>query len=187
MMRGLLERLMTWLPPPRVVYDRIGKSPYLSRYYVIGRERGLESVDPSDPPRARRARKVLWPARHHGMYLHHFHRGDDEMELHSHPWKWAVAVILAGGYVEERRVGVRVHRRICKPGHVSFIGQNTFHRVELLEHDAWTLFVCGPKVARWGFWNRDTLQYLDWYDFISDLRGPAAITRLRGTVGRSPP
>jgi hypothetical protein len=179
MMRGLLEWLTTWLPPPRVVYDRIGKSPYLSRYYIVGRERTLESVDPKDPPRARRARRVLWPARHHGVYLHHFHRGDDEPELHSHPWKWAISVILAGGYLEERRVGGRVRRRLCRPGSLRFIGRTTFHRVELLERDAWTLFVCGPKIARWGFWNPGTRLYLDWREFISELRAPAVRNRLR--------
>jgi len=170
MMRALLAWMTRRLPAPRVVYDRMGESPYLSRYYLVGRTRA-EEEDPRESPR-RTARGVLLPARDHGCYLHHFHRGDDELELHSHPWAWSLSLILAGGYIEERRFGAHVVRRTMRPWRLNYIGANDFHRVELLEHDCWTLFLTGPKIAGWGFWNKDTERFLPWRQFIRELRDP---------------
>lgn len=49
--------------------------PYLLRWYVIPRNRGLN------------------------VYLHKFLRDDDDRALHDHPW-WFVSVMLWGQYVE---------------------------------------------------------------------------------------
>jgi hypothetical protein len=114
------------------------------------------------------------------VYLHHFLRSDEDVEdLHSHPWP-AHAYILAGGYVEERRVedpastiGYRVvGERYFRPGAVNVIAPDTFHRVDLLERDAWSLCVTGPKrvldegEAAWSFWNRETGKTTPWREFI---------------------
>lgn len=164
-LRPLLERLAPRLPPPRVIYSRDGQRPYLSRYYLAGRPLGdVLSVVVAKP------RRVLVRLRHHGVYLHHFHRGDEEPELHSHPWAWALSLILAGGYREERRVRGKVVRRIVRPGALNFLRADDCHRVDLLEDDAWSLFVTGPKVTRWGFWNRDTGLMLGWREFIAKVR-----------------
>jgi hypothetical protein len=167
--RPAVEAFARRLPPPRTISSRLGNGPYLSRYYIAGRVR-----DDDEHPlvRSLERRKVVFATEHYGTYLHHFHRGDEELELHSHPWTWAASLILVGGYIEERRHGDRVKRRAYLPGQVSFIRSSTFHRVSLIEEDAWTLFVTGPKVEpdTWFFWNRVSGQETEWRTFIRTLR-----------------
>lgn len=112
------------------------------------------------------------------LYLHKFHRGDDDLALHNHPWKWAISFILAGGYKEERRIEekrmlYKVHRVVysfVEPLSFNFLRGNDFHRVELLEKDAWTLFLVGPRVQGWGFWDRHTGEFWPWREFIAKKR-----------------
>jgi len=172
----LLAKLSARLAPPRVIYDRAGRSPYLSRYYLFG---GPTMPDGSPPFEADGATRVgcAWPARGFGLYLHRFHRGDDDAELHNHPWRVAVSIILAGGYHEERRVGERVERRLVKPGDVNVIFADDFHRVDLVEDEAWSLFVAGPKLQGWGFWDRVSGRFTPWRQFITAKRDPAAFAR----------
>lgn len=168
-MRRACEALAARLPPPRVFYDRKGERPYFSRYYLAGRIK-TDDGDERDPAPQRR-RGVLIPTRNHGLYLHHFHRGDDEYELHSHPWRWAVSVVLAGGYSEERLGrGGRIAWRTLGPGSINVLRANTFHRVELIEEDAWTLILTGPKRDTWGFWNRDTYLFVNHREFHQRMR-----------------
>ena len=88
-----------------------------------------------------------------GLYLHRFFRGDQDRELHNHPWLWSFSFVLTGGYVEERltRTGVRFKER--KPLRFNFLLGNTFHRVDLVnkQSGAWTLFCSGSEVKDWGF------------------------------------
>lgn len=99
--------------------------------------------------------------------LHHFHRSDEDPELHNHPWPGR-SLILAGGYAEERLVDGQVRRFIYLPGATNRIEPNTFHRVELLTpvEGCWTLFTLGRKEQEWGFWNRETKVYKPWREFI---------------------
>ena len=153
MMRAILHWLVTKLPEPRVIYDREGGSPYLSRWYLRQHTRG-EGV---------------------AVFLHRFHRGDDDVELHNHPWEWSVALILSGGYREERRVGTSDHVivRELRPGRLNVIRGTDFHRVDLYEGDAWSLFLAGPHTGiGWGFWNRLTREFTPWREFITRKRGP---------------
>lgn len=160
-----LEAIEPLLPRPRVIYDRLGESPYLSRYYLFGGPRtkhGQAFDDHGDPIVG-----IKWRDLPVNLYLHKFHRGDDDEALHSHPWKWSCSFILAGGYSEERRVKARasyncrpereggpceqkeacmhsdgwagqtyaVVRRVVKPFSINFIGGEDFHRVDLLEEE----------------------------------------------------
>jgi hypothetical protein len=149
----LLWALAARLPAPRVILDRAGRSPYLSRYYLLGRGGEDGGND--------HAEWFTWEGAPVGVFLHCFHRSDDDAALHNHPWAWAVSLILSGGYLEERRVaGARVARRVVRPGQVNVIRHDTFHRVDLLGTEAWSLFVAGPRVADWGFWDRQTGRYV---------------------------
>lgn len=98
-----------------------------------------------------------------GIFLHRFVSSDD-MELHCHPWIWSWAFILAGGYAEYRALGeINFEAKtavldkstekleVFKKGQMNLITANTFHRVELLTLEVWTLFVHGPRVQDWGF------------------------------------
>jgi len=177
-MRRLVEWAASKLQNPRIISDRNGTSPYLSRFYIIGAPKMPDGSSPFEVGGAPKP-DAVWPNKELGVYLHHFHRGDDERELHNHPWRWAFSIILAGGYIEERRGKDNVVRsRIVRPGTINIIRSTDFHRVDLLDGDAWSLFVAGPKFKGWGFWNRDTNVFLPWRQFINELRGPTVFARV---------
>ena len=153
------------LEPPRVIFDREGGSPYLSRWYLTSSQGDVD-------PELFDARKETTPAWLPKLFLHRFHRSDDDYALHSHPWHWAVSLVLVGGYSEERRVGDRVVRRDVRPWRLNFLTAETFHRVDLFEEDAWSLFLVGPKTGSgWAFWDRDTKMRCPWKEFVLARRG----------------
>lgn len=169
MMRPFLFWLTRRLEAPRVIYDREGGTPYLSRWYLIGTRRsddedlkGQAADDELDADERRRPFK---------LFLHRFHRSDDDGALHSHPWTWAVSFVLVAGYSEERRVGDDVIRRRVRPWTINFLRGADYHRVDLVEEDAWSLFLVGPKVSTWFFWDRNTKQRAEWRPFIRAKRG----------------
>lgn len=101
-----------------------------------------------------------------GLFLHKFYRSDADRELHNHPWSWAAAFVLTGGYVEERKDGrnAPVVKRTVRPFTVNVIRRDTFHRVQLLDEErgAYTLFLAGRRQkGGWGFLDTDTLEYED--------------------------
>lgn len=67
-------------------------------------------------------------------YLHHYLRSDpDGRGWHDHPMR-AWALILAGGYVEERvaglsKEGLKITTKRFGPGRVNRLGEHVFHRV----------------------------------------------------------
>lgn len=125
----------------------VGKEiPYLWRSYMAG-------VDGSKSCNA---------------FLHRFVSSDAVGELHNHPWEWSVSFILAGVYrevVSQNAIlsyhdGVlheaslkRPVTRVLSVGDRNFIADTTFHRVDLLTPEVWTLFVHGPRTkdGLWGF------------------------------------
>lgn len=140
--RGLLK--LAERLPARHLYGKSGL--YLSRYTVA--KLGLVRV-----------------------YLHEIHRGDEDPELHNHPWRFALAWILSGGYTEERRKvegwECTVPSRAFRPGHLNLIGPDTYHRIDAVLPSTWTLFVVGPRVQDWSFWHRRTGAVTPWRDFIT--------------------
>ncbi len=167
MIRKLIGWLTSKLPPPRVIFDRDGKEPYLSRYYILGAPVAPDGApfDASGNPKV----GIKW-SDGLGIFLHRFHRGDDGDELHNHPWGWSVSIILAGGYFEERRHGLDVHSHEYRPGSINVLRADTFHRVDLRESDCWSLFVAGPKVQGWGFWDRTNGMFTPWRRYIVERR-----------------
>lgn len=131
-------------PAPYVIQGRGG--PYLTRWTLLDRR-----------PEACR------------LCLHFFHRSDEDLELHTHPWAWALGLQLAGGYLEERRVGDAVVAKTRRPGALVFLTAATAHRVDLLDPDrgSWSLFLVGPVAASWGFLDRETWSFTPWRDFIA--------------------
>jgi hypothetical protein len=169
-LRALLLKLTTYLEAPRVIYDREGGTPYLSRWYLTGPtpiEDNLLAGQIVTPPKPSKFQ----------LYLHRFHRSDDDGALHNHPWVWAVSFVLVSGYSEERRVGDKVVRRTVKPFRFNFIRGTTFHRVDLVSEDAWSLFLVGPKASTWYFWDRDRKARSQWRDFINAKRGYSSDAR----------
>lgn len=92
------------------------------------------------------------------IYLHHFHRSDEDREMHDHPWHF-FTIILKGGYTEDTPKG-KFER---KPGAFLFRSAKHIHRVELNGQDCWTLIFVTKKVREWGFWMKEG--WLAWYKF----------------------
>jgi len=134
------------------------------RYYLIGGDRTTGHAS---------TKKRWYDRLFSECFLQHFRRSDDTHQLHNHPWHWAASLILRRGYLEERRRevgkkwglhGDRIHHYfrevyIRSVRYTNFLWHDTFHRVELDRGEAWTLFLAGPKVQDWGFWNRSTGKY----------------------------
>lgn len=108
-------------------------------------------------------------------YLHYFFRGDNDLELHNHPWRFSISLILTGGYTEWRwnpqTKEVEVHK--LRPGDLNFIRRDDYHRVALTvpREGCWTLFITKDRVhakdgADWGFLNTDTGEYTPWGIFV---------------------
>ncbi len=168
-MRFILNLLVRVLPAPRVIYDREGGTPYLSRWYLIGAK-----PDEDAKLKGQVVFRETWLTRlPFNLYLHRFHRSDDDGALHNHPWRWSLSFILAGGYSEERRAthGDAVERRMVTPWSFNFIRGTDYHRVDLIESDAWSLFFVGPKVGTWFFWDRATKRRAQWRRFVMAKRG----------------
>ena len=144
----------SWLLPRmmRIAANRrpdfiIGGSdaPYLRRWWIIPRNRLFN------------------------IYLHCFHRDDDDRALHDHPWV-NLSLLLSGQYVEIRiRAGGVQERTERSAGALIARWPWTAHRIELVNgQPCWTLFITGPVMRVWGFhcpagW-RPWKQYVDGRD-----------------------
>ncbi len=167
-----IRKIASMLPPPRVIRDELGREPYLSRWYLLGSPTMPDGSSPFDgkgdpKPTAK------WHSPF-GLYLHRFHQSDtNNGHLHSHPWRWAMSIVLVGGYVEFRRHGDAVRSRKVTPLALNFIRGTDYHRVELLEDDAWSIFIVGPKVSSWSFWNVKTRETTHWRTRLDAVRAAA--------------
>jgi hypothetical protein len=108
---------------------------YMERYRVFGWMPGSKWRGPS-------------------LYLHRFRLPDQDLALHNHPWPLALSLILTGCYLEETD---REHpggspRRHRGPGSLRLLTSRTYHRVDALIGETWTLFLVAPKSRSWGFW-----------------------------------
>ncbi len=121
---------------------------YLTRYYIF-------------------RKPVKWMP---SIYIHHFHSSDSDLELHNHEWKISASLILYGSYAEERRGSDdKIKIKIVSPGSLNIIKGSTFHRVDLLTPEVWTLFISGHKgKSSWGFWDRHTGKFTQWEKFIKE-------------------
>jgi len=167
--RRVCEKVSKWAPSWRMI-TRGDNEPYLKRYYFFRREWVLEWFETQGWETPRFVAKIP------SLYLHHFVAGDDEVELHNHPFKKSLALVLTGGYHEERKVGNEVHSRIVPPWSFNLIDANTFHKVELLDKEkgAWTIFLSGERTQRWGFWHPETFEYVDWENHVDARPNPEA-------------
>lgn len=101
-----------------------------------------------------------WLGRWRGVtaYLHRFVASDADEWVHDHPWSWSVAIVLTGGYQEERlehfcpATGWKSkHRFIGWWRRLNVIRGRDFHRIAAAIPESWTLFIHGPRTKRWGF------------------------------------
>jgi len=137
--------------------------PYLDRYYVRGAHpsSGFGIKDPPSLP------DTLLPGiPDPTIYLHHFHAGDGDRDLHNHPWS-ARCLILCGGYREEYLEGGEILTREFRAGQVNAFGPRHFHRIDLLEPDTWTLVIHGAPTQPWGFRDNVTGVFVGWREYLA--------------------
>lgn len=79
------------------------------------------------------------------VFLHHFHRSDEDTCCHDHQWAF-LSIVLAGGYREHTPRG----SSWCAPGSVLVRPATWLHRIEISK-PAWSLVFAGPRVRDWGF------------------------------------
>lgn len=134
MIRHFLYRLTAKLPC-RLIH-REGGARYLERY-ALGQRFGITA------------------------YLHRFVADDADEWVHDHPWSWAIAIVLTGGYREERLRWFDADsgwesdmRQIGGWRRVNIIRGADFHRIVKTRPETWTLFIHGPRVKSWGFLQR---------------------------------
>lgn len=145
-LKAIVEKL-----PSRTITT--GGSPYLTRWYLWPEGPRDTENDENHPDLP------------FAVFLHKFHRGDADRDQHNHPWDLSVAIVLAGGYREERGDETRVVR----PGTVNVIRADDFHRVDLLNPamGSWSLFVAGRKTNGWGFRDNGTGAFIPQKDYLA--------------------
>lgn len=103
------------------------------------------------------------------VYLHKVIGDDVDRALHDHPW-WSVSVVLKGKLgeidfdpdwddpydgtpLETSSFDRPVRERIFGFGRLRVRPPSYLHRLTLPNKDepAWTLFITGPKIRKWGF------------------------------------
>lgn len=158
-----MRRLLFWLTgrlPCRLIHT--GGKPYMERYFLFKRF-GITA------------------------YLHRFVSGDDERNVHDHPWGWSFALILCGGYIEERMAhmdpeqGWALRLRRMFPLRINVIRGRDFHRITKPKPETWTLFVHGSRVKGWGFLERVPLAVIYHQPYDSKK---AANWWLRNPIGK---
>jgi len=142
--------------PVRQIY--IGQEEYLTRYYLFGKP-GLHYFPVGSKP------FMSWLP--FTVYLHNFHRGDDE-KLHTHPWQFAITSVLNGGYEEDCLENDEVIIKKGKRFIPRFFVKNYCHRITKIEPDTWTLFIVAGKVQPWGFMDTETKKIIPWKQYLRE-------------------
>lgn len=134
-------------------------TPYMDRYWVVPYvEAGTHGSDGTGPvsfkgrPFAWMMQKLDIAAR-----VHNIRSSDDDRAHHDHPWPY-LTIVLRNGYWEKRPVydkdGAYLgdSRVWHGPGSIILRSADSWHRLEVAEgKPAWTLFITGKYVQKWGF------------------------------------
>lgn len=132
---------MNWLletaakrPPDFVIGDPA--DPYLRRWWLVPRNAECN------------------------VYLHNIRKSDDDRAFHDHPWD-NMSLVLKGVFLEITPSGTDIRIE----GDVVFRKATDRHRLAIprLADAAWTLFITGPKVREWGFWEGG--RFVPWREY----------------------
>lgn len=107
-------------------------SPYLTRHVV----HGVDALEHHDP-------EVLT-----SEFVHEIHTADGDRHMHDHPWSWAVAVVLSGGYTERRGDG---STRTYRAGGLNILRPGEYHSIVAVLPNTVTHFLVGRETSDWGF------------------------------------
>ena len=81
-------------------------------------------------------------------FVHRIFAPDKDRDMHNHPWPFAFAIVLWGGYEEVSVNSYGLDRRRCWYG---FLDVNRLSRITRVRPNTWTLMIGGPRSRRWGF------------------------------------
>lgn len=117
----------------KVIADREGHEPYLTRYYPL--------FEPGSDFQG------------FNVVIHHFHKSDTPV-FHDHPWPF-VSVVLNGEYLE--------HTPLCMylrtPGSKVYRRAKDLHWVELVPgEEVWTMVLMGTRERSWNFLNENGIR-----------------------------
>lgn len=137
-------------------------SPYLWRWYVTPWSGWYRKV-----PRSERTWWMRLMTALPSIYLHCFHRSDDDRAHHDHPWCNA-SLLLSGRYTEHTIAagGINVRRQRVT-GDMAFRRAKGAHRIELTDGVCWSLFFTGFRLREWGF-HCPEQGWVHWTDFTAD-------------------
>jgi len=99
--------------------------------------------------------------------LHWIHRPDADRHVHNHPWGF-ISFVLRGGYTELESRDPLVHdEQEREIRWFNFKDTNIAHRIVKVKPKTLTLILSGPRDsrARWGFYHKDTREYIDWEEY----------------------
>jgi hypothetical protein len=106
------------------------------------------------------------------IYLHCFHRSDDDRALHDHPWLFNASILVSGHYMEHTPGG----KFLRQAGEVHLRGPVATHRIELIgKQRVVTLFITGPWIRPWGFYCPKGWRH--WKVFTSNTPGESTVGR----------
>lgn len=138
-------------------------SPYMDRFWVVPYSyvgSHGEGKNDGTGPVVFRSRPFTWVAQKIGLAarVHNIRSSDDDRAPHDHPWPY-LTIVLLGGYWElipvyskETGVYLGMSRNWRGPGSTIYRKATSMHILELPEgRDAWTLFMTGKYVQKWGF------------------------------------
>ena len=114
------------LTKPRIIYDGLGE-PYLRRWHLLPKNKFFN------------------------VWLHQFLKDDDDRAMHDHPFA-SLSLCVSGSYDELCSDGVI---RTRKRGAIVYRSATYRHSIFISNRPhktAWTLFVTGRVVRKWGFW-----------------------------------
>jgi hypothetical protein len=166
----LCWRVARWSPFGGMAVPPSGRDLYLLRTYLTREGQRLHLPSSLVTDADYDVGKGMRP------YLHFFKRGDEDQEVHNHPWRVCFSLILTGGYKEYRwnPEMKRLDERVFLPGSINLLRRKDYHRVELLDpkQGCWTLFLSIDRLAKsdgtdWGFLNVTTGKYTPWGEFVS--------------------
>ncbi len=99
------------------------------------------------------------------------HAVHPDRALHDHPWV-SLSIVLKGGFIEHmpgkvvrRRASQIVFRRAVHTHRIELFRTGHFSLSGAVPVPAWTLFITGPRIRKWGF--HCPKGWVHWRDFTS--------------------
>lgn len=104
------------------------------------------------------------------IYLHKFHRSDDNSSLHDHPWNF-ITIPLWRGYNDctfnggtDKSGNLTFNRQRIWPLIPVYRKATHIHFVELINNKpAWTLIIRFKYIRWWGFWKKGVFTIFNEY------------------------